>query len=100
MIHQQLICEVSSTSLINSFSNSSCKSLIISDSEEYLELKFNTDSLQQLAEIIGYLSRLHQRLQEEKKQEMMTQLNSLNLAFSLPNSSDIHQEKSPTELPF
>ncbi|MBD2485611.1 hypothetical protein [Planktothrix sp. FACHB-1365] len=100
MIHQQLICEVSSTSVINSFSNSSCKSLIISDSEEYLELKFNTDSLQKLAEIISYLSRLHQLLQEEKKQEMMTQLKSLNLAFSLPNFSDIHQENSQTELPF
>ncbi|VXD25165.1 hypothetical protein PL9631_940006 [Planktothrix paucivesiculata PCC 9631] len=46
------------------------------------------------------MSRLHQLLQEEKKQEMMTQLKSLNLAFSLPNFSEIHQESSQTELPF
>ncbi|MFB2877770.1 hypothetical protein [Floridanema aerugineum] len=104
MIRQQLICDVSPNSLVNSFDNSAFKSLVIFDNQEYLEIKFTQHSLKQLSEIIAHLTRLQQLLVESKKQDIITQLHSLNVPVVIPNNSEkatsIIAANSDEEIPF
>ncbi|MFB2916877.1 MULTISPECIES: hypothetical protein [Aerosakkonema] len=104
MIRQQLICDVSPNSLVNSFDNSGFKSLVIFDNQEYLEIKFTQSCLKQLTEIIAHLTRLQQLLVESKKQDIITQLNSLNIPVVIPNNPEkptsIMVGNSDEEIPF
>ncbi|MBD2180329.1 hypothetical protein H6S82_00885 [Planktothrix sp. FACHB-1355] len=104
MIRQQLICDVSPNSLVNSFDNPGFKSLVIFDNQEYLEIQFTQGSLKQLTEIIAHLTRLQQLLVESKKQDIITQLNSLNLPVFIPNNPEkptsIVAGDSDEEIPF
>ncbi|HAA27355.1 MAG TPA: hypothetical protein DCE56_06340 [Cyanobacteria bacterium UBA8553] len=104
MIRQQLICDVSPNSLVNSFDNPAFKSLVIFDNQEYLEIKFTQDSLKQLTEIIAHLTRLQQLLVESKKQDIITQLNSLNLPVVITHNPEkitsIVADNSDQEIPF